>query len=100
MPAPLSGIASGEPGAVVVNDSDPVTPPTELGAKLTLRVLLLPGAIVRGVNTPVVLKPVPETLAEETVRFAVPVFLSEIVCELVRPTTTFPKLTLDGVAAI
>ena len=99
-PVPLSGITSGEPGVSLVKDTDPVTLPTELGSKPTPKVLLLPGAMVRGVVKPVVLNPAPETLAEETVRFVVPVFLSEIACELLLSVTTFPKLTLDGAAEI
>ena len=70
-----------------------------VGPKPTLKVLLFPGATVKGVDNPVV-NPLPEMLEEETVRFAVPVFLSEMVCELAFPTSTLPKLTLDGVAAI
>jgi len=84
----------------LTRDSDPVTLPAEVGAKLTFKVLLLPGAIVRGADRPVAPKPLPETLAEETVRLAVPVFVSEIVWEEVFPTITLPKLTLDGTAEI
>ena len=84
----------------MTNDSDPVTLPAEVGAKLTLKVLLAPGAMVKGVDSPEVPKPLPETPAEETVRLAVPVFLSKIVCEALVPIRTLPKLTLDGVARI
>ena len=84
----------------MVKDSDPVTLPAEAGAKLTLKVLLLPAAIVRGVDRPVMPNPLPETLAEETVRLAVPAFVSEIVWEEVFPTSTLPKLTLEGTAEI
>jgi hypothetical protein len=48
----------------------------------------------------VTLNPVPVTLSDETTRFAVPVFFSVIVCELFDPSTTLPKVTLDGVADI
>ena len=75
----------------MVKDSDPVALPAEVGAKLTFKELLLPGAMVRGVDRPVMANPLPETLAEETVRLAVPVFVSAI---------TLPKLTLDGTAEI
>ncbi len=63
----------------MTKDSDPVTLPAEVGAKLTLKLLLLPGAMVKGVDSPVEPNPAPEMLAEEMVRFAVPVFLSRMV---------------------
>ena len=84
----------------MTKDSDPVTLPAEVGANLTLKVLLVPAAIVRGVVSALMLNPLPEMLADETVRFAVPVFLSKIVCEALFPISTLPKFTLDGVAAI
>src|SRR5580704_432941 len=79
---------------------DPVTFPAPAGAKTALKVALLPGVIVNGVLSPVILKPVPETLPCEIVRFAVPPLVSVIVCELVFPTVTFPKGALDGIAPI
>lgn len=48
---------------------------------------------------PVMLKPVPLTLACEIVTLAFPVLLSVIVCRLFVPSATFPKATLLGVAA-
>ena len=62
-PVPLSEMANGEPGALVTSETDPVTLPEELGAKTALNVVVLPGAIVTGTTRPVMLKPVPDTLA-------------------------------------
>lgn len=77
----------------------PVTLPADVGAKAALNVMLPFGASVCAVN-PVTLKPVPVTLSDETTRFTVPVFWSVIVCELFVPSTTLPKVTLDGVSDI
>ena len=93
-------MARGEPGALLTTDTEPVKFPAALGSKLALNVALFPGVIVAGVDSPLMPNPAPETLADETVRFAVPVFFSEIVCEFVVPVTTVPKPTLDGVAEI
>jgi hypothetical protein len=45
-------------------------------------------------------KPVPDTVAELIVRVALPVLEILMVCELVLPVTTLPKLALDGVTLI
>ena len=79
---------------------DPVTFPALVGVKLALNVALPPGCIVRGVLSPVILKPLPVTLPCEIIRFAVPPLVRVIVCELVFPTVTFPKGALDGIAPI
>jgi hypothetical protein len=55
--------------------------------------------MVKGVDR-VMPNPLPDTLAKETVRLAVPVFLSKIVCEAFVPISTLPKLALEGTAAI
>jgi len=46
------------------------------------------------------LKPVPVTLACEIVRFVFPPFVMLIGCDALLPVTTFPKDTLEGLAAI
>jgi hypothetical protein len=56
-------MARGEPGALVTSDTEPVTLPEELGANIALNVVVLPGAIVTGTTRPLMLKPVPDTLA-------------------------------------
>jgi hypothetical protein len=43
-------------------------------------------------------KPVPETLAEETVILAVPAFVRVMDCDPLLPRATLPKLTLVGLA--
>jgi hypothetical protein len=62
-PVPLKEIASGEPGALLTSESEPVALPPEVGANTTFNVALPPAAMVRGRVRPVMLKPVPVTLA-------------------------------------
>ncbi len=62
-PVPLSGIASGEPGALLTKEIEPVTLPAVVGAKAALNVVLPPAAIVTGTVRPVMVKPAPETVA-------------------------------------
>jgi hypothetical protein len=45
-------------------------------------------------------KPVPATAICENVSVALPLFCSAIVCELLLPIVTLPKLTLVGLAEI
>jgi len=44
-------------------------------------------------------KPAPDTVAWEIVTLALPALDSLIVCELLVPVTTLPKLALEGVGA-
>src|SRR5947209_13779680 len=99
-PVPLSGIAVGELGALLTTETLPDTLPTPAAAKATLKFVLCPGVNVKGSVSPLVAKPLPETVACETDRLAVPVFVSVIACVLVFPTTTLPKLTLVGTTEI
>ncbi len=98
-PVPLRAIASGELGALLTSETAPVTLPAALGVKPTLNVALLPAAMVSGTVMPVRLKPLPDTVAWEIVTLAVPPLDSLMVCELLVPVTTLPKLALEGIAA-
>jgi hypothetical protein len=98
-PVPLIAIVSGELGALLTSETVPVTLPAALGVKATLNVALFPAAMVSGTVMPVRLKPLPDTIACEIVTLALPALDSLMVCELLVPVTTLPKLTLDGVAA-
>ena len=99
-PVPPNAIVSGEVGALLTSVTDPETPPEVDGVKTVLNVAVFPGATVSGALNPEVLKPVPVTAACEIVRLALPPFETEMVCELLLPTTTLPKAALDGAAAI
>ena len=84
---------------MLTRDTDPLTLPVVLGVNAALKVVLAPAAIVAGIERPLIVKPVPVTFACEIVMLAVPLFFRLMVCELVLPVTTLPKLTLDGVGA-
>ncbi len=76
----------------------PVTLPVAVGAKVALKVALWPAVRVRGRESPLMLKPAPVTVASETVRRRVPLFLRVTVLVLLLPTVTFPKARLVGLA--
>ena len=97
-PVPLSAIASGEFGALLVRFTEPLTAPAVVGAKTALKVADLPAAILSGVLMPIVLKPEPVTVTPEIVTVALPPLVRLIVCELLVPATTFPNAALLGVA--
>lgn len=99
-PVPLSPIVIGEFAALLTIVTEPPTAPVEVGAKTALNVVALPAATVNGALIPVILKPVPATVTEEIVNGAVPLFERLIVCELLVPVVTLPKLALPGVAVI
>lgn len=62
-PVPLRGIAMGEFGALLVSVIPPVALPADVGAKSALNVAFPPALIVIGTVNPVMLNPVPVTLA-------------------------------------
>lgn len=98
VPVPLNAIASGEPGALLTRETEPVTLPAVVGANTTLNVVLPPASIVIGRDRPFAVKPAPVTLACVIVKLAFPPFVSVIGCELLFPVITLPKLALEGFA--
>jgi len=99
VPVPLSGIAVGDPERLVLTEMLPETALVEVGVNVALKVMVLLGVSVCA-EKPVTANPAPVALAEETVKFALPVFCRIIDCVAVVPSATFPKLTLGGVTDI
>jgi hypothetical protein len=99
-PVPLRPIANGELGALLESETEPVEDDAEVGPNATLKDADSPALIVSGVVKPETLKPVPVTLNCEMVRLALPGLEMVTGWELVWPTVTAPKLTLDGLALI
>ena len=97
-PAPDRVITNEEGVPFVASVTDPLAVAVEPGVKITLKVTLPPGGITVEVEIPVMVKPVPDGVTCENVRGELPVFWSVMVCELLVPLTTVPKLTLEGVA--
>jgi len=95
-PAPESEIVVGELPALLTTETLPDTLPVTVGPNCTLRLLDCPAAMVSGRVGPLMLKPVPETVACETVTTALPRFVSVTVWALVLATVTFPKMMLAG----
>ncbi len=100
MPVPLTGIATGEVAALLEIEMLPVALPVDVGANTTLNVVLPPAAIVVGVDIPLTLKPLPEAEIEETLRLAVPVFITITDSDELLPVVMLPKETLVGVVEI
>jgi hypothetical protein len=98
VPVPLSEIASGEPGALLVIEMLPEALPADAGANCAVKAALEPALMVSGVVSPDMLKPVPDADAAEIVTLAVPELVSVMVCVPLLPTATLPKLKLDGLA--
>jgi hypothetical protein len=69
----------GEFGPLFTIDTLPVTLPAEVGANFAANDALCPAPSVKGVVIPLMLKPVPDAVACEIVRLAVPEFVSVIV---------------------
>lgn len=98
MPVPVIATVSGDPGALLVIAILPEGLPVAAGANRAVIVEFVPAASVMGSVNPVTEYPVPEAVIAEIVRDRLPVLLSVIVCELLLPTRTLPKLTLVGFA--
>lgn len=95
-PVPVSGIATGEPGALLVIERVPDALPAACGVNVAVNVALCPGLIVAGSVKPLAENPAPDADAAEIVNVAVPVLLNVTACEPVVPTATFPKPTVGG----
>jgi len=95
-PVPASTTAFGEFGALLEMLTLPARLPAVVGAKSTLKVVLAPAAMVAGVFNPLTLYGAPFTEICPTVSEAVPVFVTVKLCDLVCPSTTLPKLNVDG----
>jgi hypothetical protein len=63
MPVPDKEIAAGEPGALLETEILPVAAPADVGANFAVKDALLPALIVIGIVAPLILKPVPDTVA-------------------------------------
>ncbi len=74
-PVPESKTVAGEFVAVLTTETLPEALPATVGAKLAVKVVLLPAVRVRGSESPLMLKPGPVTVACETVALPVPVLV-------------------------
>jgi hypothetical protein len=91
-PAPASVIVVGEPVALLVAVTAPLSFPTALGVKITLNERFCPGVSVTGVLAPFKANPVPLSTICEIVTFAFPVLVTVTLSVDCDPVFTFPKL--------
>jgi hypothetical protein len=97
---PLTGIISGEPGALLTILIVPAALAVTAGEKRTVNVTEWPGVTVAGNVGPLMLNPAPLTAACERIKLAFPESLTVRVCVFDTPTATAPKLILAGTAEI
>ena len=96
VPLPAREIVVGEMAASLTSEMLPDTLLVAVGAKCTLKVLDCPAARVSGRFSPVILKPVPETVTCETLTAALLVFVSTTPWVFVVVAVTLPKLMFEG----
>jgi hypothetical protein len=94
---PLSAMVSGEFAALLVIEMLPLALPAVAGANFAVNDATCPGVSVTGVAKPLILKPAPETLADEITTLAVPVFVTATATDSLAPLSRVPKTMLAGV---
>jgi hypothetical protein len=93
---PESEIESGELVALLATETLPVALPAAAGVKLAVKVAVCPAARMSPEETPVALKPAPETATFEIVMLEFPAFVSVTLLVLLLDTFTLPKLKEDA----
>ena len=94
-PLPLSAIFVGEFSVLLLIVSVPLAAPLD-ALYVTSSESVPPGFSVAGTTIPPIVNPLPETVTDVTVRFAVPSFVITIFCVELAPTPTVPKLIAAG----
>jgi hypothetical protein len=88
-----------ESAAVLTIVTLPLIAPLVAGSNMTLRATVAPGATLNPPDeAPVALRPGPARMTFEMTKLALPEFEIEIVCVLLLPTVTLPKLMAAGEA--
>ena len=93
-PLPESEIVDGEPVALLVIVTLPLTLPVTVGLKMTLKVRFCEGVSVTGALAPLSAYPAPLTAIREICTFELPVLITVTVCVELVPVATLPKPTL------
>jgi hypothetical protein len=94
-PVPVTEIVEGEFVALLVIDTEPFTAPALVGANCTVTVTDWFGFSVSPDEMPLAATPAPDTFTAEIVTLALPVFVTDTVCEPLLPVFTLPKLKLE-----
>ena len=99
-PVPLSGTVNvGLVGSLLTILILPVALPTVVGEKVTTAWADCPALIVVGVVIPLIVNAAPVTVIMDTVRSAVPLFVSVRFDVAFKPSDRVPKLILVGLTA-
>jgi hypothetical protein len=93
-PLPESVIAEGEPVALLVIVTLPLTLPVAVGLKMTLKVRLCDGVKVTGTPAPLSVYPTPLAAICEICTLELPVLVTVTGSVELAPVFTFPKLTV------
>jgi hypothetical protein len=93
---PIKVSTCGDPGALSVKVMFPVAGPAAVGANCTANEIDWPPVMVFGSDSPLIPKPVPDSVARLIVTFELPVFVSVTFCVLDLPTCTFEKFKVEG----
>jgi hypothetical protein len=94
-PVPDSVMESGEFVALLATDTLPVALPAAAGENVAVSVAVCPGARISPEETPVTLKPAPETETLDIVTLELPALVSVTFCVPLLDTLTLPKLSED-----
>ena len=84
---------------VLTREMLPATWPAVTGVKRTLNVALWLPVRLTGRVGPLMLKPLPETVAAEIISMLLPAFLTERLCVLLVPTCTLANVSFPGVTS-
>jgi len=76
----------------------PLTAPAVVGANVTVRVADCPGVSTVPFEIPLALNPAPVVVTLEIVMFEFPLFVTDVVSEVLLPSPTLPNDKLDGFA--
>lgn len=93
---PVNASVCGDPGALSVKTTLPLTPVVDAGVNCTLNAAACPAVRVFGRASPLIANPLPETVAPVIVRSAFPLFVRVTFCELVCPTVMLLKFSAEG----
>jgi len=99
IPVPVRPMVKGELAALLAMLTfAPVTGPPEVGANVTVNVADCPGVSVVPFGIPLALNAAPVTVTPEIVMFEFPLFVKEVVSELLPASSTPPKARLVALA--
>ncbi|HEY6442008.1 MAG TPA: hypothetical protein VIY66_01570 [Candidatus Acidoferrales bacterium] len=95
-PVPVNEIGAGELAVLLPIETAPLTAPRLVGENLTSTSIVFPGPRFAGAESPLKVKPAPETIAGLMATFSVPLFVRVRFSVFDWPTGTFGKFSDPG----